>query len=73
MFAQPPARSTILRTDVRSVMVAVGLILVGMGVALVLADWGDLSKRMPTQVAPRSIAAVPLAVGVCLVAADLLW
>ena len=54
-------------------MVVAGLILIGVGVALLLADWGDLSTRMPTQVAPRSVASVPLAAGVCLIAADLLW
>ena len=54
-------------------MVVAGLILIGAGVAILLAGWGDLSKRMPTQVAPRSLAAVPLAVGVCMIAADLLW
>ena len=53
-------------------MVVAGLILIGVGVALLLADWGDLSKRMPTQVVPRQLASVPLAVGVCLIAADLL-
>ena len=53
-------------------MVVAGLVLIGVGVALLLADWGDLSKRMPTQVVPRHVASVPLAVGVCLIGADLL-
>ena len=53
-------------------MIVVGLILVGLGVATVLADSGQLSRRMPTQVPPRALASVPLVVGVALVAAGLL-
>ena len=52
-------------------MLVLGLMLVGLGVIIVLAASGDLSKRMPTQVPPRAIAAVPLLAGAALIVADL--
>ncbi len=53
-------------------MIVVGLILIGLAAVMALADSGDLSSRMPTQVPPRALASVPLLVGVALVAAGLL-
>ena len=53
-------------------MIVVGLILIGLAAAMTLADSGQLSRRMPTQVPPRALAAVPLLVGVVLVTAGLL-
>ena len=53
-------------------MIVVGLILIGLAAVMALADSGQLSRRMPTQVPPRALAAVPLLVGVALVAAGLL-
>jgi hypothetical protein len=35
---------------------------------LLLADWGGLSGRLPTQVPPRRFALVPLVAGLLLVA-----
>jgi len=53
-------------------MLVLGLMLICVGVILVLADSGGLSRRMPTQVPPRAMAAVPLLLGVALVVADLM-
>jgi hypothetical protein len=54
-------------------MIVLGLMLMGVGVIMVLAASGGLSKRMPTQVPPRAMAAVPLLLGVALVVADLIY
>ena len=53
-------------------MIVVGLILIGLAGVMAMADSGQLSGRMPTQVPPRALASVPLAVGVALVAAGVL-
>ncbi len=53
-------------------MIVVGLILIGVAAVMAMADSGQLSRRMPTQVPPRALASVPLVVGVALVAAGLL-
>ena len=53
-------------------MIVVGLILIGVAAVMAIADSGQLSRRMPTQVPPRVFACVPLVVGVALVAAGLL-
>jgi hypothetical protein len=53
-------------------MLVLGLILVVVGVTMLAADSGNLSKRMPTQVPPRAVAAVPIVFGVLLVVADLM-
>ena len=53
-------------------MIVVGLILIGVAAVMAIADSGQLSQRMPTQVPPRALASVPLVVGVALVAAGLL-
>jgi hypothetical protein len=53
-------------------MTVVGFLLVGLGAILVLADSGQLSRRMPTQLPPRALAPVALLLGVALIAADLL-
>jgi hypothetical protein len=45
-----------------------GLLLIAAAVVLLLADWGGLSRRMPTQVPPSRFALVPLVGGVLLVA-----
>lgn len=54
-------------------MTVLGLILLGVGVIMVVAASGGLSNRMPTQVPPRAVAAVPLLLGVALIVADLLY
>jgi hypothetical protein len=56
------------RRTIESVIV-LGVVFIGVAVVLVLMDWNGLSTRMPTQVPPRGLAAVPLVVGVALVAA----
>jgi hypothetical protein len=49
-------------------LIIVGVMLVGIAGLWVLADWGGVSQRMPTQVLPRRAARYPLAAGVaCLV------
>ena len=53
-------------------MIVVGLILIGVAAVMAVADSGQLSRRMPTQVPPCALASVPLVVGVALVAAGLL-
>jgi hypothetical protein len=53
-------------------MIVLGLMLVGVGVIMGLAASGGLSKRMPTQVPPRAMAAVPILIGAVLVVADLM-
>ena len=50
-------------------MIVLGVVFIGVAVVLVLMDWNGLSTRMPTQVPPRGLAAVPLVLGVTLVAA----
>lgn len=54
-------------------MTVLGLLLLGVGVIMVVAASGGLSNRMPTQVPPRAVAAVPLLLGVALIVADLLY
>ena len=53
-------------------LVLVGFVLVGVAGLWVLADWGGLSHRMPTQVLPRRVARYPFAAGVALIVAGLL-
>jgi hypothetical protein len=45
----------------------VGFLLIAAAVVLLLADWGGLSRGMPTQVPPSRFALVPLVGGVLLV------
>jgi hypothetical protein len=48
----------------------VGVILLGVAGLWVLADWGGLSRRMPSQVLPRRAAWYPFGIGVtCIVTA----
>jgi hypothetical protein len=44
-------------------LIIVGVILVGIAALWVLADWGGLSQRMPSQVLPRRAARYPLIAG----------
>jgi hypothetical protein len=44
-----------------------GFILVGIAALWVLADWGGLSRRMPTQALPRRAALYPFLVGAALI------
>ena len=53
-------------------MIVVGLIFIAAAAVIAMADSGQLSRRMPTQVPPRALACVPLVVGAALVAAGLL-
>ena len=53
-------------------MIVVGLILIGVAAVMAMADSGQLSGRLPTQVPPRALASAPLVIGVALVAAGLL-
>jgi hypothetical protein len=48
-------------------MTVLGLLLVAAGALLVLADADGISRRLPTQVPPRSFARYPIAVGVALI------
>jgi hypothetical protein len=53
---------------------AVGLILVGVGVVILLAASDGLDRRMPNQVLPRRFARYPLVAGAVLLgAAAMLW
>jgi hypothetical protein len=45
-------------------MIVVGLILIGVAAVMAMADSDQLSRRMPTQVPPRALAAIPLVGGV---------
>jgi hypothetical protein len=51
---------------------ALGLVGIGLALILMFMDWDGLSKRMPTQVPPRTLASVPLALGVILELAGIL-
>lgn len=53
-------------------MIVLGVVFIGVGIVLILMDWDGLSTRMPTQVPPRGLAAVPLVLGVALVATGLI-
>ena len=53
-------------------MTVLGFILLGVGVVMVVAASGGVSERMPTQVPPRALAALPLLLGVVLIVADLM-
>jgi hypothetical protein len=53
-------------------MIVLGLILIGVAAVMAMVDSGQLSRRMPTQVPPRGLAAVPLVIGVVLVTAGLM-
>lgn len=66
----PPVLPTSAST--MSAVVLLGLLLIGIGSVVLLLDWNGLSRRMPTQVPPRALAAVPLVVGSVLVAAGLI-
>ncbi len=48
-----------------------GLVLVGVAALWVLADWGRLSERMPTQVLPRRAAWYPFVAGTALIVTGL--
>jgi uncharacterized membrane protein YidH (DUF202 family) len=55
-------------------LVAVGLLLIGVGAVIWLAASDGLDRRLPTQVLPRRFAVYPLVVGaVVLGAAAMLW
>jgi hypothetical protein len=45
---------------------ALGIVFIAAAAVLLVADAGRLSHRMPTQVPPRTLALLPLAVGVVL-------
>jgi hypothetical protein len=45
---------------------ALGIVFIAAAAVPLLADAGRLSQRMPTQVPPRALALLPLAVGVVL-------
>ena len=45
-------------------MTALGAVLIAAAALLLLADTGQLSARLPTQVPPRTFALLPLAAGV---------
>ena len=47
-------------------MTALGIVFIAAAAVLLAADAGRLSRRMPTQVPPRVLALLPLAVGVVL-------
>ncbi len=53
-------------------MIVLGVVFIGVGIVLILMDWDGLSTRMPTQVPRRGLAAVPLVLGVALVATGLI-
>lgn len=53
-------------------MITLGLMFMGVALVFILMDWGGLSKRMPTQVPSRTLASVPLALGMVLVVAGVL-
>jgi hypothetical protein len=53
-------------------LVIVGVLLVGVAGLWVLADWGGLSLRMPTQVLPRRAAWYPFAAGMALIVTGLI-
>jgi hypothetical protein len=50
-----------------------GVVLIVAAVVLLLADWGRLSDRMPTQVPPRAFALLPLCSGVVLLVVGLAY
>ena len=52
-------------------LLVVGFILVGVAGLWMLADWGGLSRRMPTQVLPRRAARYPFAAGLALIVTGL--
>ena len=47
--------------------ILVGFVLLAVAGLWVLADWGGLSQRMPTQILPRHVARYPFAAGVALI------
>jgi hypothetical protein len=53
---------------VTQVLAVLGTLLVLAAVVLVVADSGDLSSKMPTQVPPRRFARSPLTAGIVLIA-----
>jgi hypothetical protein len=53
-------------------VIVLGCLFIGVAIIFALMDWDGLSARMPTQVPPRSLAAVPLVIGAALVVAGLL-
>jgi hypothetical protein len=53
-----------------AVLLTLGVILVGIAALWVIADWGGLSRRMPTQVLPRRAAWYPFVVGAALIVTD---
>jgi hypothetical protein len=48
-------------------LLILGCIFVGIATLWVLADWGGLSRRMPTQVLPRRAALYPFLAGAALI------
>jgi len=43
---------------------ALGLVFIAAAAVLLIADTGHLSRRLPTQLPPRSVALLPLTVGI---------
>ena len=55
-------------------LVALGVVLLGVGAVILLAATGGLDRRLPTQVLPRRFAVYPLVAGAAaLGAAAMLW
>jgi hypothetical protein len=50
-----------------ALLLTVGFVLVGVAALWLVADWGGLSERMPTQLPPRRAAWYPLVAGVALI------
>ena len=48
-------------------LLTVGFVLVGVAALWLVADWGDLSARMPTQLPARRAAWYPLVAGVAVI------
>ena len=54
-------------------LLIVGFILIGVAGLWLLADWGGLSQRMPTQVLPRRAAWYPFVAGAALIVTGLVF